>query len=271
MKKLLIVGCGWYGWPLGEYLASKGYTVFGSTTSEEKVSWLKDSGIHSFLFRLTDNLEVIPKDAQKSDYLIFNIPPGSNSEQDFNFSFEVRRLIQYLFLKNPAIKIIFISSTSVLDEYSGKVDEFTPSKVKTGNGALLAQLEQWIQTMLPTTTILRFAGLYGEGRHPARYLSGRKGLRDGSQRVNLTHLDDALGATIHVLKYQIEGQLLHVCCDDHPTRAEYYSRACDILKIPRPEFLPDDPENTGKIIVNDKLTQHFEYKLIRPSCFMGIE
>jgi len=271
MKKILLIGCGWYGWPLAEYLTDKGYTVFGSTTSEDKVPLLKKNKINGFLFRLTNNLEVIPADAVKSDYLIFNIPPGSNSEEDFNFSFEVRRLIQYLFLKNPRIKIIFISSTSVLDDYSGEVDEETPSTVKQGNGALLAQLEKWILNMLPTTTVLRFAGLYGDGRHPAKYLTGRKGLRNGAMRVNLTHIDDALGSTIHVLKNQIEGEIIHVCASDHPTRKQYYAKACEQLKLEAPEFLPDDDQNTGKIIDNTKLTQHFEYKLIRPSCFMGID
>jgi nucleoside-diphosphate-sugar epimerase len=271
MKQILISGCGWYGWPLAEYLTEKGYTVHGSTTSEDKVPMLKKNRINGFLFRLTNNLEVIPSEAVKSDYLIFNIPPGSNSEDDYNFSFEVRRLIQYLFLKNPKIKIIFISSTSVLDDFSGLVDEHSPSIVKQGNGALLAHLEQWIQTMLPTTTILRFAGLYGDGRHPAKYLAGRTGLKNGALRVNLTHLDDALGATIHVLKNQIEGEIIHVCADDHPSRKQYYTKACEMLKLPLPEFLPDDEHNTGKIIDNTKLTKRFEYSLIRKSCFMGID
>lgn len=270
MKSILIVGCGWYGWPLAEYLVQKGFTVHGSTTTPEKVPLLKKNHIQAFLFGLTNNLEIIPAEAIKSDYLIFNIPPGNNQESGYNFNFEVRRLIQYIWLKNPSIKVIFISSTSVLDDYEGEVDESAVPLVKEGNGAVLAQLEQWLMTMLPQSVVLRFAGLYGDGRHPARYLSGRTNLKYGSMPVNLTHLDDAIGATVHVLAHQIEGQILHVCANDHPTRKEYYTKACERLNLDKPHFAPESEPVQSKIISNKKLTEQFGYTLIRPSVYMGI-
>ncbi|TNE74697.1 hypothetical protein EP331_01010 [bacterium] len=270
MKSILIVGCGWFGWPLAEFLAQKGFTIHGSTTTEDKIPLLKKNNIQAFLFKLTDSLEVIPVDALKSDYLIFNIPPGNNQDNGYNFSFEVRRLIQYIWLKNPKIKIIFISSTSVLDGHSGEVDENTASITKEGNGAVLAHLEQWLLNMLPNSTIVRFAGLYGEERHPAHYLSGKANIRYGSMPVNMTHLDDAIGATVHVLAQQIEGEILHVCGSDHPTRKEYYTKACERLNIDKPHFSSDDESPENKVILNHKLTQKYNYKLIRPSVYMGI-
>lgn len=270
MKSILIIGCGWYGWPLAEFLVDKGFTVYGSTTTEEKVPLLIKNKINGFLFHLSNNLETIPKEAIQSDYLIFNIPPGANQENGYNFSFEVRRLIQYIWLKNPKIKIIFISSTSVLDNHQGLVDEKTEVITKDGNGALLGKLEQWAITMLPTTTILRFAGLYGEERHPARYLAGRIHIGNGSQLVNMTHIDDAIGATVHILAKQIEGEILHVCADDHPPRKEYYTKVCERLNLDKPSFDGQDSGETGKIISNKKIIEKYGYKLIRNSVYMGI-
>lgn len=270
MKSVAIVGCGWYGWPLAEFLVSKKVRVWGSTTSDDKLLLLKKNGIKAFKFGLTDNLAVIPNDALKVDYLIFNIPPGGNLDHEYNFSFEVRRLIQYWYLKHPTTKVIFISSTSVLDGQIGEVTEEAERTAKEGNGIILSKLEQWLMKTLPNSTILRFAGLYGDGRHPAHYLSGKINLGGASKPVNLTHIDDAIGATVHIMAKQIEGEILHICANDHPSRKEYYTKSCERLNLDKPHFRVEDEPTEGKIVTCDRLIYGYDYKLIRPSVYMGI-
>gem|GEM_PF-4555050 len=46
-----IIGCGWLGLPLAEFLVQKGYLIKGSTTREEKLDQLKSKGIQPFLFK----------------------------------------------------------------------------------------------------------------------------------------------------------------------------------------------------------------------------
>lgn len=53
--KISILGCGWLGLPLAKQLIKKGFSVKGSTTSEEKISILKTEGIISFLISLSDS------------------------------------------------------------------------------------------------------------------------------------------------------------------------------------------------------------------------
>ena len=53
MKSVSIMGCGWLGFPLAEYLIKKKYSVKGSTTSAEKIDKLLAAGIDAFIITST--------------------------------------------------------------------------------------------------------------------------------------------------------------------------------------------------------------------------
>ena len=55
MTQISILGCGWLGFPLAKALVSKGFSVKGSTTSDEKIAVLKNAGIEPFLIALSEN------------------------------------------------------------------------------------------------------------------------------------------------------------------------------------------------------------------------
>ena len=48
-RNISILGCGWLGLALGEYLADEGYSVKGSTTTQSKMRLLVERGIIPFL------------------------------------------------------------------------------------------------------------------------------------------------------------------------------------------------------------------------------
>ena len=45
LHTISVLGCGWLGLPLAEYLMGKGYQVKGSTTNQSKLSLLENKGI----------------------------------------------------------------------------------------------------------------------------------------------------------------------------------------------------------------------------------
>jgi 3-hydroxyisobutyrate dehydrogenase-like beta-hydroxyacid dehydrogenase len=53
MTQISILGCGWLGLPLAKALLENGFAVKGSTTSQEKLSVLENSGIQPFLIALS--------------------------------------------------------------------------------------------------------------------------------------------------------------------------------------------------------------------------
>ncbi len=50
--QISILGCGWLGVPLAESLIKKGFSIKGSTTSEEKIEILTKKGIEAFLISI---------------------------------------------------------------------------------------------------------------------------------------------------------------------------------------------------------------------------
>ena len=75
-KSISILGCGWLGLPLGERLQNEGYSVKGSTTTEDKLDVLKEKGIEPFLVELTPEVKAEKiQEFLDSSFLIIDIPP----------------------------------------------------------------------------------------------------------------------------------------------------------------------------------------------------
>ncbi|MDO9038711.1 MAG: NAD-dependent epimerase/dehydratase family protein, partial [Lutibacter sp.] len=119
-----ILGCGWLGKPLAVSLMKKGFTVKGSTTSEEKLGEFQEIGIRPFLISL-DNLTHNISAFLDSEILIVALP--SKDIESF------RNLIGHI-EKSPIKKVIFISSTSVYgnsEEVVTEESETLPSALTT--------------------------------------------------------------------------------------------------------------------------------------------
>lgn len=97
-EKISILGCGWLGLPLAKSLLSKGFSVKGSTTSLEKMSTLKNTGIDAFQIALSEN-EIsgkIDSFLSNSEILIIDIPPKLRGNTAENFVAKMERLIPFI-------------------------------------------------------------------------------------------------------------------------------------------------------------------------------
>ena len=114
MTKISILGCGWLGLPLAKVLVKNGFSVKGSTTTQDKIDVLKQSGIEPFLFAL--NPENIQGNAisflEHSEVLIINIPPKLRGNSKEDFVGKMKTLIPFI-EKSSVEKVLFVSSTSV--------------------------------------------------------------------------------------------------------------------------------------------------------------
>ena len=112
MTKISILGCGWLGLPLAKVLAKNGFSVKGSTTTQDKIDVLKQSGIEPFLFAL--NPENIQGNAisflEHSEVLIINIPPKLRGNSKEDFVGKMKTLIPFI-EKSSVEKVLFVSST----------------------------------------------------------------------------------------------------------------------------------------------------------------
>jgi nucleoside-diphosphate-sugar epimerase len=275
MTQISILGCGWLGLPLAKALLENGLSIKGSTTSVEKLSVLKNSGIQPYLIVLSPTLskgegdETIETFLEASKTLIIDVPPKLRGSEKENFVAKIENLIPFI-EKSTVEKVLFISSTSVYGEENLIVTEETPLNPDTESGKQLVQTEQLLQSNSNfKTTILRFGGLIGEDRHPIKFLAGRKNIENPNAPINLIHQDDCIGVIMAILRQAQNDKLdvnetFNAVTPFHPSRKEYYTQKAIDLKLDLPEFNAEN-SNSGKTISSTKIENVLDYKFIKPT------
>ena len=262
-KNICIIGCGWLGLPLAKSLLKKGASINGSTTSSEKLQILTSEGIQAFKLKLSS--EGISGDLEsclgQCDTLILNIPPGLRRQPNKDYVRQMRNLMPYIETSNIS-KVLFISSTSVYDDDESfrSITELSSTSANSETAKQLLVVEQLFQQNSNfDTTILRFSGLFGNDRHPAKFLSGSTNLKNGNAPVNLIHLEDCIGIIETIITQEQWNTVFNASTEPHPIKAHYYTSICKALNLPIPEFNSEIPSK-GKIIDASKLAQHLNYK-----------
>lgn len=262
-KTVSILGCGWLGTVLGKRLLVKGYVVKGSTITAEKINELEITGIQPYYVKVgADAIEMDYAAFFNTDVLIISIPPKRIDNIEEIFPQQINQVIQYIHkLKIP--KVIFISSTSVYENSNFTVregDEGSPNKPA---GRALLKAEKMLMDLKETkTTVLRFGGLIGYNRNPARFLLGKTDI-PANTPVNLIHRDDCVKIIIEIIEKEVYGEIFNVCSPGHPTKKDFYKRAAKIGDLPVPGFV-DTIENF-KIVNSDKLIKRLDYTFQYPN------
>ncbi|MEY8849610.1 SDR family NAD(P)-dependent oxidoreductase [Psychroserpens sp. XS_ASV72] len=266
-QQICIIGCGWLGLPLAKLFLKNGTQIKGSTTSERKLAALKSYGIIPFILELTSegvsgNLEFGLSDC---DTLILNIPPGFRKNPNDDYVSKLKSMIP--FVEASTVKnIIFISSTSVYDDGFPfpLINENNPTSTASKSALQLVAAEQlFLENSNFNTTVIRFAGLFGKDRHPAKYLSGKSNLKNGKAPVNLIHLDDCISIIENIIEQNCWNTVFNASTTPHPNKSTYYTAVCKRLHIPLPHF-DTTSESKGKIIDGSKLARvlGYEFKVV---------
>lgn len=258
--KIGIIGCGWLGFPLGKVLIKKGHRVYGTTTSPEKLQQLSQSGIEASL--ITINETGIEGDIQsflrQLDVLVINIPPRLRGQNRENYVSKIEHLVNEI-EKSSVKKVLFIGSTSIYANDNSIVTEDTIPKPETESGRQLLAVEKLLTKYnYFKTTILRFGGLFGEERHPANFLSGKKNIANPLAPVNLIHLTDCIEIITAIIRNELWGESFNAAHPDHPLKQEYYTRKALLAEMNPPDFNVKN-ESKGKTIDPGKLINKLKY------------
>ncbi|MBT8321981.1 MAG: SDR family oxidoreductase [Eudoraea sp.] len=249
-KTIGIMGCGWLGLPLAQFLLKLGYSVKGTTSTASRLTDLKSKGVSPYLITIKEQEIDGPLDTflEGMDVLIVNIPPGLRKSDSGNYVAKMKRLKSRL-QESVVNRVIFVSSTSVYGNLSGEIRETTTPQPSTESSRQLLEAEQlFVTDDRLDTAIVRFGGLIGPGRHPARQLSGRKGLKNGNQPVNLIHLDDCLHILTAVLQHGWWNMVFNAVYPEYPLKKDYYTSECKKLGLAVPEYLQTDKVEGKKVI-----------------------
>ncbi|MDO3627721.1 SDR family oxidoreductase [Mucilaginibacter sp. BT774] len=252
-----ILGCGWYGKALAKELLQKGIVVKGSATSAEKLETLKAIGITPFIVQI--NADQINYDADffKSDVLVISIPPGLKKGEGSAYLPKIKHIIQVI-LDNNIQKVIYINSTGVYGDHNKTVTENDAPNADTESGKILFEAENLFRSEnIFKTTIIRFAGLVGPGRHPGRFFAAKKDIPNGLAPVNMIHLDDCVGISSAIIEEDVFGYLFNACLPDHPTKEDFYNDAALKGGYEVPQFIHE--LKTWKIIESIALKPILNY------------
>ncbi|WP_299672298.1 NAD(P)H-binding protein [uncultured Polaribacter sp.] len=246
MKNISILGCGWLGKPLATSFLEEGFSVKGSTTTEEKMEALEILGIEAYLVNISEFEEF---DAfLNTDILIIAI-----TSKDVD-GFE--NLISQI--QNSSVqKVIFISSTSVYPRINKKMTE-EDAVLDTP----LTEIENLFRNNdFFETTILRFAGLFGGDRHPANWFKNDKKIPRPKGFVNMIHREDCMEIIHTIIAQNCWNTTFNACVNHHPTREAFYVNAKMSKGLEAPIF-EENETYQWKIISSKKLQNVLDYEFI---------
>jgi nucleoside-diphosphate-sugar epimerase len=279
--RVLIVGCGYVGVPLGTELVRLGHEVFGLRRSLAE-SALKAAGIKPLIGDVTrpETLATLPHDF---DWVVNCVAAGGNAENYRAVYLQgTRNLIEWLAPNLPK-KFVYTSSTSVYAQNDGlQVTESSLTEPLAETSKVLVETEKVLLAAVAErkfpAVILRVAGIYGPDRghwfkqflKDATHIEG-----DGSRFLNMIHCNDLVGCIIAALKNGRDGEIFNAA-DDEPVRQlhffQWLARAVD---KPLPPFMPENPNAvrrrgmTDKRVSNRKLKMELGYQFQYPTFRQG--
>lgn len=251
MKKISILGGGWLGLPLAEHFQHNGYEIKIATRSQARAEKISDTGFKPFLVDI-ESIDSKANEFLDSEILIVNI----TSKNEIAFE-NLICLIEQSAIK----KVIFISSTSVYKNIDSMMAE---SEIENLSDSPLLAIEKRFQASTQfSTTIIRFAGLVGEKRHPGRFFRSGRAVQNPDSPINLIHRDDCIGIIERVIELDYWGEVFNGCSDTHPSKREFYTYAAQSIENEIPTFGENTP-NTGKKVDNTKIKSLLGYSLQYP-------
>lgn len=245
--KIVVVGCGWLGLPLAASLAADGHEVIGTTTRRERFAELRGSGVRPERLVAvpgTDGEVRIDGDAavfHGADRVVVAVSPSGAYAA---YAKAIAALADAA-AEPAAAHLTLCSSTGV---YPGSpehptVREEDASPSASPRARYLLSAEEAVRDGPVASTIVRLAGLWGHGRHPARSLAGRE-LDGPDVPVNLVHRDDAIAAIRRLTMPTPTTGTFSVVAHQHPPRGPFYRSEARRLGLPEPTF--SDVAKPGK-------------------------
>ena len=282
LMRVLIIGCGYVGLPLGAELARRGHEVLGVRRTPDSVHELEQAGIKPLLADITlrDDLEKIPG---PFDWVVNTVSSTKGGVEEYRAVYleGTRHLIEWL-LRQPPRKYVYTSSTSVY----GQTDRSWVTEESLAEGAsdtsrVLVETEQLLlhaarRENFPAM-ILRVAGIYGphRGHLFQQYLRDEARISgNGSRLINMVHLDDIAHAIIAALERGKPGEIYNVADNEPVTQRDFFHWLSEELGKPIPpasegEATSRKRGDTNKRVSNRKLRLELLCELKYPTFRQG--
>ncbi len=281
--RVLIIGCGYLGLPLGAELVRQGHEVFGLRRSSASETELIAAGVQPVYADISQrsDLDNIPL---PFDWVINTVSSSKGGVDEYNAVYleGTRNLIDWL-MTNPPKKFVYTSSTSVYGQTdSSPVKESSPTDPQSETSKILVQTEKLLleaaqQKKFPAI-IFRVAGIYGQGRGHLfqQFLNNEARIADkGDRLINMIHRDDLVGAIIAALKSGRVGEVYNAVDDEPVTQIYFFRWLSETLGKYLPPFATEEETAqrkrglTNKKVSNRRLKMELGYQFKYPTFRQG--
>jgi nucleoside-diphosphate-sugar epimerase len=258
--RVLIVGCGYVGLPLGAELVRRGHSVVGLRRTAEGAAELLAAGVTPAVGDVTqpESLRALPG---PFDWVVNTVSSSKGGADVYRAVYVdgTRNLITWL-AGSGLKRFVHTSSTSVYGQTDGgEVTEESATAPGTETGKLLVETENLLlaaarERNFPAV-VLRVAGIYGPGRGHLfqQYLRDEARISgDGSRLLNMVHRDDVVGAAIAALERGESGRVYNVADDEPVSQLGFFTWLSQQLGKPLPPFATAEESAARKRAVTHK-------------------
>lgn len=279
--RVLIVGCGYVGLPLGAELVQQGHAVFGLRRSA--VDELKAVGITPLLGDITraESLAGLPCDF---DWVVNCVASGGGGVGEYQQLYlqGTRNLVAWL-AGSPLKKFVYTSSTGVYGQNDGEiVTETSLAEPEPETAKVLVETEKVLlaaarEKNFPAV-ILRVAGIYGpeRGYLLKQYLRNEARIEGRGERIlNMIHREDLIGVIIAALQNGQTGEIYNAVDDEPVTQLNFFEWLAGTLGKDLPPLATADEATarrrglTNKKVSNRRLKWQLGYRFKYPDFRTG--
>ncbi len=281
-KTLFSFGHGYSAQALARRLIPQGWTIFGTTRSEDKAAQMRRDGVEPILLSDPNAAQIVSDALSQSSHLLISAGPNEAGDP-FLASYSDA-------LRNAATNIEwvgYLSTTGVYGDHDGGwVDEDTPLTPATKRGQLRVIAEgQWTniaQDLGLNLAIFRLAGIYGPGRGPfakVRSGSARRIIKPG-QVFSRIHVEDIALTLEAAIDRPDQLGVFNVCDDFAASPQDVIGYAAELLGLPLP---PEEDFATAEMspmarsfyaeskkVRNDRIKNDLGVDLIYPDYKTGL-
>ena len=281
--RVLIIGCGYVGLPLGTELVKQGHEGFGLRRSTGAEADCQSAGIKPLTADITKT-EQLAQLPGVYDWVVNCVSASGGGAEEYREVYlqGTRNLIEWLGAAPPK-KFVYTSSTSVYGQNDGSlVKENSSTEPAAETAKILVETERVLlaaarERKFPAV-ILRLAGIYGPDRGYwfKQYLSNEARIEgNGARILNMIHRDDVAGAIIAALKSGRPGEVYNAVDDEPVSQLSFFQWLSGPLGKELPPSAPEDAEAvrrrgvTNKKVSNRRLRMELGYQFKYPTFRQG--
>ena len=281
--RVLIIGCGYVGLPLGAELVKQGHEVFGLRRSAGAEAELKSAGVKPLTADIT-KAEQLAQLPATYDWVVNCVSASGGGAEEYREVYlqGTRNLIEWLGASPPK-KFVYTSSTSVYGQNDGSlVKENSSTEPAVETAQILVETERVLLEAVRTrkfpAVILRLAGIYGpdRGHWLKLYMSNEARIEgNGARILNMIHRDDVAGVIIAALKSGRPGEVYNAVDDEPVSQLGFFQWLSGPLGKELPSSASEDAEAvrkrgvTNKKVSNRRLKMELGYQFKYPTFRQG--